>query len=369
MYDMDNYIYSWSGAAIGDASAYDYALSGGYTQTLSHPDGDIFTADATSGNVDGIQLYRVDSSPLRSGAINSSSYTNIDTLRYWGVKIIGTGSTTYDITYDYLGLPGIPTGSDLNLAYRDNLSDNSWEDLGAFWDQGAHTLTKTGLNGTEFALAYTEINSINVMLKVFLEGPYNGSSMNTALNTFLPTSQPYSGAPWNYSGSENVTSVPSGVVDWVLVELRSNPTTVESTRAAFLKNDGTIVDIDGVSPLAFNVSDGNYYIVIMHRNHLAIMSLLPQSFTTGNVTSYDFTTAQTQAYGTNPMKNLGSGKFGMVAGDGNKDGGIYAQDYTLYQTSQGNEGYLFGDYNLDGGIYAQDYTIYQLNQGLETYVP
>ena len=39
----------WSGAALGDASANDYVLTGGYTATLNHANGDAITATTTSG--------------------------------------------------------------------------------------------------------------------------------------------------------------------------------------------------------------------------------------------------------------------------------------------------------------------------------
>ena len=65
------------------------------------------------------------------------------------------------------------------------------------------------------------------------------------------------------------------IVDWVLIELRTGTAsgTKVGTRAAFLKSDGTIVDIDGTSPVRFaGLTEGNYYVVVRHRNHLAIMS-------------------------------------------------------------------------------------------------
>jgi hypothetical protein len=44
-------------------------------------------------------------------------------------------------------------------------------------------------------------------------------------------------------------------------------------RAVFLKNDGSVVDLDGASPVEFDdTPKGSYYVVIYHRNHLSIMS-------------------------------------------------------------------------------------------------
>lgn len=42
--------------------------------------------------------------------------------------------------------------------------------------------------------------------------------------------------------------------------------------AALLDKDGKIVDLDGFSPLKINYYEGDYYIVIYHRNHLPIMT-------------------------------------------------------------------------------------------------
>ena len=84
---------------------------------------------------------------------------------------------------------------------------------------------------------------------------------------------------------------------------------------------------------------------------------------------FDLTIDQGQAYGIDAMKDFGDGNYGMYSADGNKDGGIYGEDYILYQISQGEEGYRIEDYNMDGGVYGEDYILYQINQGFESSVP
>ena len=75
-------------------------------------------------------------------------------------------------------------------------------------------------------------------------------------------------------------------------------------------SDGSVVDLDGSSQVKFNgIVPGNYYIVIRHRNHLPIMSANPVNLSFTNSLLYDFSTAQTQAYGTQPMKDFGGGVF------------------------------------------------------------
>jgi len=155
-------------------------------------------------------------------------------------------------------------------------------------------------------------------LKIFLQGNYSGGSMTTTLNSngVLPVRQPYNVSPWNYNGPEKVSvvdSIPTGgngkadffdnnpnIVDWVLVELRTGPAanTAVAKRAGFIKSDGTIVGLDGVSPLRFGVSGGDYYVVIYHRNHLAVMSATTVTLSNASVASYDFTTGSDKFYGT-----------------------------------------------------------------------
>jgi len=145
---------SWtdSGAALGDESAYDYSGSSpsDFSAAISHSDGDQLTATGDGGTVEGIQVYRVDATSMRSGATKPDGWT-LDSKRYWGVFITGT-SPTYTVTYNYEGRSDISDESSLGLAYRRNQGDDHWKDAGATLDVSANTLTKTGQVGTEYAL-------------------------------------------------------------------------------------------------------------------------------------------------------------------------------------------------------------------------
>jgi len=115
-----------------------------------------------------------------------------------------------------------------------------------------------------------------INIKVFLEGPYsNLYQMNTTLTDFISNTQPYNNQPWNYQGEENFITIPNNyTVDWILVSLLFDIDDEEfvSQRAGLLMGDGMVTDLDGESPLRFNVSQGDYYIKIEHRNHLSIIS-------------------------------------------------------------------------------------------------
>ena len=220
-------------------------------------------------------------------------------------------------------------------------------------------------NDTSAIRSFTTLPYAAVKAKVFLQGPYAGNdSMHTTLrqNGLIPALQPYAGSPWNYSGGENASTFPINVVDWVLVQLRSDTSTVTSTRAAFLKSDGSIVDTNGTSAVKFDgISGGDYYIVIENRNHLSVMSA--NKVTLPNATVYDFTTAQDTAYGSNPMADLGGGKFGMYGGDANGDGQITGSDFNIFNPKFINAatGYEVSDWNMDGQVTGSDFNIFNPN--------
>ena len=229
------------------------------------------------------------------------------------------------------------------------------------------TMSWTAASVARWAIAAVPINPafVNVNAKVFLEGPYAGSStMNTSLT--VPTTDPY-------SLGETVGSIPSGVVDWVKVELRSEltPGVVAATRVGFLKSDGSIVEPNGTSPLKlYGVTDGNYYIVIKHRNHLGVMSA--GTVALPNVSAYNFTTGSGQYYGgSTGAKDLGSGVWGMIAGDGNGNGQVQNNDSEdIWKPDNGNSGYRNSDFNMNGQVQNNDNEDYwKPNNGRGSQVP
>jgi serine protease AprX len=233
----------------------------------------------------------------------------------------------------------------------------------------AHTLLNVPVN-----------YNFSIQIKVFLEGPYNGIDMNTELNSMLPLTQPYHVSPFNYNGTESVSSIPgSDIVDWILVELRDAsdadlaiPATTLSRKAAFLKSDGTIVNMDGSSNLQFNVTvSENLYLVIRHRNHLGIMSSWGLQVIS-NHSSYDFTTGSSKVLGLESgYKELAADIWGMVAGDGNADGIIDQSDKLAeWKIDAGLQGYLVTDYNLNGQVSNEDKNEYWLpNLGSASQLP
>ena len=208
-----------------------------------------------------------------------------------------------------------------------------------------------------------------------MEGPFNAGSMNTTLRDgdYLPVIQPYNTLPWNYAGTEEVTTVPENVVDWVLVELRSGTSgsTSVAEMAGFIMADGSVFDTSGSHPLFFtNIDSSDYYIVFYHRNHLSIMSAVPIRLTQ-TTEVYDFSTGLEKTYGSNAQKPLTVGIYGMYTGDANANGQIQTDDKNNYWRLQiGNAGYWSADFNLNGQVQTNDKNSYwSVNIGLGSQVP
>jgi hypothetical protein len=231
---------------------------------------------------------------------------------------------------------------------------------------------------TSFVDYFRVQGTVTVSLKALLEGPYVSAAdtMRTDLRTaaVLPLAQPYNTAPWNYAGSESVAGIPAGVVDWVLVSLRTGTAagTSVDTVAAFLRKDGMVVGLDGTSPVSLpGVSAGNYYVVVRHRNHLAIMSASAIPLSAGSAL-YDFTTGTSQYFG-GEAKALAGGRFAMFAGDANGDGFVTGSDFNVFnpQFTSGASGYRVPDWNLDRFVTGTDFNLFNPNftSGKQTRVP
>ncbi len=123
------------------------------------------------------------------------------------------------------------------------------------------------------------IGGVELAVKVLLQGPLSGSTMNNGIQTILPTVSPYTSAPATMTTNALASSDPNdAIVDWVLLELRdaTDNTQVVAKRSALLQRDGDVVDMDGQSPVKFSgINAGTYHVVVKHRNHLGVMTAMP----------------------------------------------------------------------------------------------
>ncbi|MEZ5199277.1 MAG: hypothetical protein R2764_23715 [Bacteroidales bacterium] len=225
----------------------------------------------------------------------------------------------------------------------------------------------------EYTLYTFEIN-------VFLEGPFEGTGMNTELfdQGVMATGQPFNVDPWNYDGGEMLSAQPgAGVVDWVYLEFRetdgdastATPDKFLDHQAAVVLANGMIVQPDGSSPVLYTGDiTQNLFVIVYHRNHLAVMSSSALVETNGYFV-YDFTDDITKAY-LDGQKAIGGGFYGMIGGDSDASGIVDTEDMDVnWSNDAGNAGYFGSDLNLDTQVSNPDKAdVWQPNLGAETKV-
>ncbi len=230
-----------------------------------------------------------------------------------------------------------------------------------------YTVGQAGCTGTQTHTVPVAACTTTGKFKVFLGGCYVGSgTMATKLRqgNLLPLQQPYNIAPWHYMGSESAVSLPANAVDWVLVELRNaaDNTIIEAQAAGLLLNNGSIVNANDLTDLTFvGIEAGSYFVIVRHRNHLAVMSAQPVNLP--NTTQYDFTSTVAATFGVQQTYNIvGSTVFAMRPGDIDANGLITVADYNQYepQISAINV-YQTGDLNLDRSVTVSDFNLYLPN--------
>jgi hypothetical protein len=245
---------------------------------------------------------------------------------------------------------------------------------------------------TNFSSTSTNINQgvqqpeINALLsvKVFLSGSYdiNTGLMKDSLRAknLIPLLEPYSAPPFNKplvleNPNESIVSTllnangANSIVDWVLLELRaaSSPSSIVATRRALVQRDGDVVsNSDGSSPVLFtNLSTGNYFVCVKHRNHLGVMTANPVFISPGAVI-VDFTslpTVFTNMTFINAARRMEGGVYTLWPADANNNKNIkyngLSNDKDLVLNAVGGVAFLnttvpniyrIEDLNMDGKI-------------------
>ncbi len=206
-------------------------------------------------------------------------------------------------------------------------------------------------------------------VKVFLEGAYNNNNSVMAAQLKIPTSQPYGESTWQYTGNERFSTTPTNLIDWVLIELRNSLDNSSYKFAALLLGDGKIVNENGLEDFStHNISDGEYYIIVYHRNHLAIISSQKVDISNSQII-YDFSDSQSKVQGNNSMKELDNGVFGMYSGDSDANGVINNLDFGNVANNIFSSDYANGDLDLNGIINVLDYSKINSNIFKKSVVP
>ncbi|MCB0792095.1 MAG: hemagglutinin protein [Flavobacteriales bacterium] len=231
-------------------------------------------------------------------------------------------------------------------------------------------------NGTNILTqGFHQADPVKIKLNVrnLLQGPYSSVSglMNDGLRSggYLPLSEPYSALGYSQVGGGGESTEASvlavtgndAIVDWIFLELRdkNDNTNVLATRCALVQRDGDVVDVDGTSPVGFQVPADDYYISVQHRNHLSVLTFNTIALSSTPV-AVDLTDGSTATYGTD-AQHVASGTYMSWSGNTVDDAQVkYAgasNDRDPILVAIGGTiptntvtGYLPTDVNMDGTV-------------------
>lgn len=219
-------------------------------------------------------------------------------------------------------------------------------------------------------LPISTAQSVEVELKVFLEGPFdkNSGQMKTKLYDlgYLPGMQPKSffgkavpmHDPYSTDQQQTLESVnyPEGSVDWLKVTIKDATTgeAVLSSTELLLANGDISMEAISTSLLS---DDRSYIITLIHRNHLPVESGVIR--VENNKLRYDFTSS-TEGIG---LKTIGKVKA-MFAGNihqsksKSRSISINQDDIDHWRSMNGkNSSYLLEDVDLNGDISVHDQSL------------
>ncbi|MFN9777415.1 MAG: hypothetical protein ACK54V_06155 [Candidatus Kapaibacterium sp.] len=241
-----------------------------------------------------------------------------------------------------------------------------------------------------FAFSLPAAESPKLVTRVFMEGAFRTCSMQSDLVSSgrLPGT-PIDIYPYNLDSQRsgiNLSVLPGDAIDWVVVELRRGiSTTPDFVKCGILYADGVIGNPDGKNRfLTFpdTLTTRDYYVVVRHRNHLAIMTEKPFNLKEEDAVlsdvPLDFASGLVTLGGSAAQKPVarddnGIISYAMFAGDVNGDGVIDdngdRSDLDSLYLSRTLDGYRNQDADLSGLVTTRDFTLTWNNRTKKTLVP
>ena len=342
--------------------------------------GTVYTNDSSSGNVmlditnnNTFDYGCTTSAVFRAGtgaqAYSGSTAPNLAMDKVFNIKpsnATTTGNTTVKFYFELAEITGweAATGQTRNdlVAYKEGTGDIVALTVGAFGTDITLTGNFSGLDGNYYFGTTATFAKVSVSPVVFLQGAFTNPNVgeetlmrdDLRVGGLIPTTSTYAdGLTCNAS-----VFTPTGanaIVDWVWVELRDagDNSVVIASQSALLQRDGDVVGVDGVSPLVFDETTGNYFVVVSHRSHLGIMSAATVALS-GSNTVVDLSANSASVLGTtNAVVNM-TGVFALVAGDFDENSQIQNTDINSVILLLGGAGYNKADVDMNGQIQNSD---------------
>lgn len=265
----------------------------------------------------------------------------------------------------------------INIMYLDSRNSQLNDSLEVYLSRssdGGVNFTDTKISDHKFKPAPTEI-------PLFGSKSYIGSYTGLISGAGKLTPVWYDNSAGHYQAFTTVIELlptfevkvfPAGFYDENLHKLR-----MKDTIKAYLRNssspyqiiDSSMNTVDSVNlkvslKFGYDLSSGNYYLDIRHRNSIQTWSAAALIYSFGSIVNYDFTTDVSNAFGGN-MSDVG-GKWGIFSGDINQDGTIDAGDLSIVENDAASSlsGYVTTDVNGDDIVDAGDLSIVENNMTL-----
>lgn len=183
--------------------------------------------------------------------------------------------------------------------------------------------------------------------------PYNSNEVwTTSLGNGTRVGYTNYALPLTISVNANIEASFDGVTqaaDSLTLYIRNS-----SAPYSIIDSSDAVINTLGVCTFSFtNTPSGSYYLSVKSRNIIETWSALPVNINTG-INTYDFSSAQANAYGSNLV--LKSGKWCFYSGDLNQDGFVNGNDFTIFSSEFAQAGYLVSDLNNDGSVNGNDFT-------------
>lgn len=256
----------------------------------------------------------------------------------------------------------------LSAIYRFEETTREWIEMPTTLNtDGTFFETEIDQNGLYalFGVPDLQETELSFTIHALLQGAYdtNTHKMNNNLSqtSTLPFCSPYGESCIQSEG------MPDTLVDWINVELYSDPTLDPVwQQSGLVTTDGQLCTADGDHVFKPFLAQGEYYLVLKHHGYLQTTSASPLMLLAADTTRYQFSDEKDKYADPHSCVLLESNRWGFVAGDLNGDGNINTADYAAWinnKRNNGGEGRIYdaADLNMDGYIDIADYDLWLQN--------
>lgn len=333
-------------ATIWFESKSDYGLwtSGGGSYEMGNHDALRFTWDYYT--IDASRSTLIGKNKFKNNTLNLASYSATDPFQ------VGEGANTQEDSKGAFG----------RFSYTGDYTGNG--------------ILKMGFEDCDDICAPEPL----VAVQVLLEGSYDvaDQSLSTQLNEdgILPLNQPFNVSPYNYAGTETVSTFPENIAQWTLVEVRSatDNSQVISRRACLIDKNGLLRDLDGVTLPEIVVPEGEEcYLAVYAPGHLGAMCSAPVR-KQGRVFNVDLCSSMSNAHtmssrpGT-PLTTLPGNRFGLWGGNAAGGSSVNSVDLQTVLSNLNTSGNSPADINCDGQVDQNDVNQTQGNYYRSDHIP